>query len=143
MPPFAMAQMTKKYANEVPIFELSLYTLAFSAAASFVVMLVTGLPEGSVFFSPANIGAFLGIGDVGSGVAYLIYYYLVQKGSPEFAALVTYLAPVFAIIWGPFLLDEQVHFSMLVGLGVIFTGVYVSSLKKKGPAIIHSLQDGK
>ncbi|RDU38416.1 EamA/RhaT family transporter [Neobacillus piezotolerans] len=133
------SQLTKKFANDIPIFELSLYTLAFSSAASFIAMLATGLPEPSVFFSLANIGAFLGLGAIGSGIAYLIYYFLVQKGSPEFAALVTYLAPVFAIIWGAFLLEEQIHLSMLAGLGLIFFGVFISSLKKKALSAIRAI----
>ncbi|WP_059169984.1 DMT family transporter [Bacillus sp. FJAT-27445] len=125
------SQMTKKYANDIPVFELSLYTLSFSTIASFIFMFFTGLPKASIFFSLANVGAFFGLGAVGSGIAYLLYYYLVQKGSPEFAALVTYLAPVFAIIWGAFLLTEPIQPSMIAGLAVIFAGVYISSIKKK------------
>ncbi|WP_409275425.1 DMT family transporter [Neobacillus sp. SCS-31] len=132
------SHMTKKYADEIPIFELSLYTLAFSSGASFIAMLVTGLPEASVFFSLPNIGAFVGLGAVGSGLAYLIYYYLVQKGGPEFSAMVTYLAPVFAIIWGAFLLGEDIHLSMLLGLAVIFAGVYISSIKSSEKYAIRS-----
>ncbi|WP_053366042.1 DMT family transporter [Bacillus sp. FJAT-27245] len=137
------SHMTKKYASGVPIFELSLYTLAFSSVASFIAMLVTGLPDASVFFSLHNIGAFVGLGAVGSGIAYLIYYYLVQKGSPEFAALVTYLAPVFAIIWGAFLLGEEIHLSMMLGLGIIFSGVYISSIKPKARTASSSNQKAK
>ncbi|WML50521.1 DMT family transporter [Neobacillus sp. PS3-34] len=73
--------------------------------------------------------AVYGRGRLGSGIAYLLYYFLVQKGSPEFASLVTYLVPVSAILWGALLLNESIHLTMIIGLIAIFAGVYISSLK--------------
>jgi drug/metabolite transporter (DMT)-like permease len=83
-------------------------------------------------FDVSVILPFVGLGVLGSGIAYLLYYYLVQKGSPKFASLVTYLAPVSAIFWGALLLNEKIHASMMIGLAVIFAGVYISSIKVKG-----------
>ncbi|MDP4086206.1 MAG: DMT family transporter [Bacillota bacterium] len=126
------AHMTKKYLSSLTILETSVFTLIISATISFILMMGFSPPSHlNVIFTAENLFAFTGLGTLGSGVAYLLYYYLVKKGSPEFASLVTYLVPVSAVIWGASLLKESIHLSMLLGLLVIFTGVYVSSLKYK------------
>jgi drug/metabolite transporter (DMT)-like permease len=82
-------------------------------------------------FEPSIFGSLIGLGVFGSGFAYLLYYYCIQKGSPEFASLVTYLVPISAMVWGAVILKEEIHFSMITGFILILAGVYVSSKKPK------------
>lgn len=84
-----------------------------------------------------NLGALVGLGVFGSGLAYILFYYLVQKGSPEFATLVTYLLPVTAIIWGYTLLDEAITWNLLAGMMLVLCGVFVAGRKAqaKGQAV--------
>ncbi|SDS09027.1 Permease of the drug/metabolite transporter (DMT) superfamily [Paenibacillaceae bacterium GAS479] len=77
--------------------------------------------------SGAFLTSLVGLGVVGSGIAYIIFFYLIQKGSPEFATMVTYLVPVSAILWGYVLLDEEIHWNLLAGLAVILTGVFLAT----------------
>lgn len=125
------AHMSKKYLSNLSVLEISLITLIFSAIISFFIMISFSAPSYLYILNIKNLLAFSGLGALGSGVAYLLYYYMVKKGSAEFAALVTYLVPVTAVIWGALILKESIHLSMLIGLLVIFIGVYVSSLKSK------------
>lgn len=128
------AQASKRYLSEMSVLETSFFTLAISTAISFLLMLVLTPHSITAFQNIHTLGSFIGLGSFGSGVAYLLYYYLVQKGGPEFASLVTYLVPVSAIIWGCLLLNEKFHLYMLLGLLFIFFGVYISSLKFKSKA---------
>ncbi|MBX0359586.1 DMT family transporter [Halobacillus sp. Nhm2S1] len=73
----------------------------------------------------------IGLGCVGSGIAHLLFYYMIDRGSAEFASMVTYLVPVTALFWGHLLLGEPVTSQLLIGLGVIFAGVYLSTRKKR------------
>ena len=57
-----------------------------------------------------------------SGVAYMLYFRLITRVGPTQASSVTFLVPVFAILWGATLLDEQVTVPMLVGGAVILAG---------------------
>lgn len=57
-----------------------------------------------------------------SGVAYILYFRLITRVGPTQASSVTFLVPVFAILWGATLLDEQVTVPMLVGGAVILAG---------------------
>ena len=69
-------------------------------AGSGVIALTTEKVELAKIAEPANIGSLVGLGIFGSGVAYILFNYMVLKGSPEFATSVTYLVPATAMIWG-------------------------------------------
>jgi drug/metabolite transporter (DMT)-like permease len=125
------AQLTNKYLSKLSVIETSFFTLAISTLISFIMMVTLSPQSVSTFLNSKLLLPLLGLGSLGSGIAYLLYYFLVKRGSPEFASLVTYLVPVSAIIWGGLLLNEEFHLYMLLGLLVIFTGVYISSLKSK------------
>ncbi|MDQ0198427.1 DMT family transporter [Neobacillus ginsengisoli] len=125
------AQLSKKYLSTLSVIETSFFTLAVSTVISFIMMMLLTPQSLSIFLNVKLLVPLLGLGSFGSGIAYLLYYFLVKRGSPEFASLVTYLVPVSAIIWGGLLLNEEFHLYMLIGLLVIFIGVYISSLKSK------------
>lgn len=125
------AQLTKKYLSQVTTLHISLFTLFFASIISFCIMLVSSPENLSAFTEWHVIFSLLGLGSLGSGVAYLLYYFLVKRGSPEFASLVTYIVPGSAILWGSFILGESIHFSMIIGLLIIFLGVYITSIKEK------------
>jgi drug/metabolite transporter (DMT)-like permease len=68
------------------------------------------------------------LGIVGTGIANIIFYKLIQISSPVFATSVTYLIPVVAFFWG--LLDgEFLTPIQVVGAFIILIGVYLSSKK--------------
>lgn len=69
--------------------------------------------------------ASVGLAVLASGVAYIIYYWLLATVSATQAALVTYLIPVAAIFWGWLVLSEGVALSAAPGLALIVAGVYV------------------
>lgn len=74
--------------------------------------------------------AIIGLGFFGSGIAHLLFFYLMKKRSPEFATSVTYLIPISAIFWGYFLLKEPISIQMIIGLLVILCGVYLTTRPK-------------
>lgn len=70
--------------------------------------------------------AILGI--VGTGIANVLFYKLIQISSPVFATSVTYLIPVVAFFWG--LLDNEMLTPVqFIGAFIILVGVYLSSKK--------------
>ena len=73
----------------------------------------------------------IGLGCVGSGIAHLLFYYMIDHGGAEFASMVTYLVPVTALFWGRVLLGEPVTSNLVLGLAVIFVGVFLSTRKRK------------
>jgi len=66
----------------------------------------------------------------GTALSLIFYYYLVKISSSIFASTVTYIIPVFAIIWG--VLDgEKLTFYHIIGIVVIFCGVILVNYRKK------------
>ncbi len=125
------AQMARRYLADVPIIIVSLITLFFSSAISFLFMLFSESGVIMPAFTPELLMSLIGLGVFGSGIAYLFYYYMVKEGSAEFASLVTYIVPITAMFWGYLLLSEKISANMIIGLFVVFLGVYLSTSRTK------------
>lgn len=68
------------------------------------------------------------LGVVGTGIANIIFFRIVQMSSPVFATSVTYLIPIVAFFWG--LLDNEMLTPVqFIGAFIILIGVYLSSKK--------------
>ncbi|MDP8950729.1 MAG: DMT family transporter [Actinomycetota bacterium] len=65
----------------------------------------------------------LGLALLCTAVAYLLYFYLIANAGPTKTLSVTFLIPVFGLLFGILLLDEPFGLGTLVGLGVILVGV--------------------
>jgi drug/metabolite transporter (DMT)-like permease len=69
------------------------------------------------------------LGVVGTGIANILFFKLIQLSSPVFATSVTYLIPVVAFFWG--LLDNEMLTPIqFIGAFIILTGVYLSAKKQ-------------
>jgi drug/metabolite transporter (DMT)-like permease len=73
----------------------------------------------------AFLGVSLGLGLLGTGVAYIIYYFIVQRLGALAAASVTYIPPVVALLIGFFVVQEPVHPMDLLAVAAILAGVYI------------------
>ncbi|MFV8357240.1 DMT family transporter [Flavobacterium sp. XS1P32] len=68
------------------------------------------------------------LGVVGTGIANILFFKLIQISSPVFATSVTYLIPVVAFCWG--LLDNEMLTAVQIfGAFIILIGVYLSAKK--------------
>jgi drug/metabolite transporter (DMT)-like permease len=68
------------------------------------------------------------LGVVGTGIANILFFKLIQMSSPVFATSVTYLIPVVAFFWG--LLDHEMLTPVqCIGAFIILVGVYLSAKK--------------
>ena len=68
------------------------------------------------------------LGVLGTGLANIIFFKLIQISSPVFATSVTYLIPVVAFFWG--MLDQELLTPVqLFGAFIVLVGVYLSARK--------------
>ena len=72
-------------------------------------------------------GALVAVGVLCTGVAYILYFRLIENAGPAKALTVTFLIPVFAIGYGVMLLGEHITSWMLVCGAVILLGTGLSS----------------
>jgi drug/metabolite transporter (DMT)-like permease len=127
-----------------------LATLCYGAAASMAKRYMGGLPSlvsatGSqlgasiallpltVYFWPAQTpslrawGAVLVLGVVCTGLAYILYFRLIERAGPARALAVTFAIPAFAVFYGALLLDERITAWMVVCALVIIVGTMLST----------------
>ncbi len=55
----------------------------------------------------------------GTAIAYLLYFWLIERVGPTATLSVTFLIPVFGIIWSALILGEPLGLGQLVGLGLV------------------------
>ncbi len=77
-----------------------------------------------------NIGAVLYLGIFGSALAFLVYYSLLRQINVVKLSFVTFMTPVFATIIGWLWLKETVTLREIVGMVLIFTGLFLYDWKK-------------
>ena len=64
----------------------------------------------------------LALGVVCSGIAYLLYFRLVADEGAASALTVTFLVPVFGVLWGHLFLGEPLGWNTLAGAGIVIVG---------------------
>jgi drug/metabolite transporter (DMT)-like permease len=89
------------------------------------------LPFGVASGPPGPIAAgpvlgLLGLGALGSGIAFALNYQVVREAGPSTASTVTYLTPLFAILVGVLFLGESVTWHEPLGGLVVLVGVAIS-----------------
>ena len=72
-------------------------------------------------------GAVLSLGVACTGIAYLIFFHLITVAGPARAITVTFVIPVFGILWGALFLNEQVTAGMLEGCAIVLVGTALAT----------------
>ena len=80
---------------------------------------------------PKIILCILGLALICSMIAYLLYYQLLVDIGPSRALFVTFLMPVFGMIWGHIFLNEVITAQMILGTITIITGICLVVTKKR------------
>jgi drug/metabolite transporter (DMT)-like permease len=121
--------LIKKYLSDVSPLAITTGNFLTLLLPALIILFANGYAE--VMTQPEVIHSTLFIiilGMVGTVIANILYYQLIQITSPLFASSVTYFIPIVAMSWG--MLDgETLNFMQLVGAGVILSGVYIASKK--------------
>jgi drug/metabolite transporter (DMT)-like permease len=72
-------------------------------------------------------GSIVALGVLGTAVALLFFYRLLNRYGAARASLVTYLLPPVALVYGVLILDEEVTLNAALGLVLILAGVALGS----------------
>jgi drug/metabolite transporter (DMT)-like permease len=113
--------------REVSVFEVSFGQLVATVIIA-IPIAAPSLP--SVHFSFAPIAAVIALGAGATGVAYLLYYYMMNTLGAVRAAGVTLLVPLTAVLWGVLFLRETVNAPVVIGMAVILAGIVLTNVKR-------------
>jgi drug/metabolite transporter (DMT)-like permease len=118
------ASLTRKHLTGVP-------ALATATGSQIGATLALALP--AFWLWPAKMpslqawGALLAVGIACTGLAYILFFRLIEHAGPARALTVTFLVPVFALFYGAVFLGEEITQWMLVCAVVIVCGVALST----------------
>ena len=65
------------------------------------------------------------LGVVATGFAWWLRFRILSKNGIVFQTQVTYLIPIFGVIFGALILDEEITWKVLVSLIIIMSGIYI------------------
>ncbi|MDM4765070.1 DMT family transporter [Pelomonas sp. SE-A7] len=125
------ASFTKRYLANV--------SAMTQAAGSQIAATVWLLPF-ALWFWPATTPeprawvSVVGLALLCSGLAYILYFRLLQRVGPTNALAVTFLIPVFALLWGGLFLGESLTLHMLAGCAIVLLGTALAVGLIKAPA---------
>ena len=80
--------------------------------------------------------ALLFLGILGSGLAFVLSYYLIHEIGPTRTSLVTYLFPLGGVILGVVFLNEKLSWQLLAGAALIIVSLVVANWRP-----VHALTD--
>lgn len=118
------ASFTKKHIPPLP-------SLVTATGSQIGATLALALP--ALWWHPDHLptlhtwAALLALGVLCTGVAYVLYFRLIDRAGPARALTVTFLIPVFAVVYGVLLLNESVTLWMLLCGAVILMGTALAS----------------
>jgi drug/metabolite transporter (DMT)-like permease len=118
------ASYTRRFLADVP-------ALVIATGSQIGAMLSLALP--ALWFRPMHMPslsawlALLAVGVISSGIAYILFFRLIANTGPARALSVSYVVPVFAVLYGLIFLGEQVTPWMLLCGAVIVLGTALST----------------
>lgn len=121
--------LIKKYLSDLSPLSISTGNFTVMILPAILIVSFSGIEE-TIALEKTQYSIFfiLLLGVIGTGIANIIFFKLIQISSPVFATSVTYLIPIIAFFWG--LLDNEMLTPIqFLGAVVILMGVYLSSKK--------------
>jgi drug/metabolite transporter (DMT)-like permease len=123
----ANAIYQRRKMRNVSVFDISIGQLA--ATVVFAIPLAApSLPH--VHVALTSLAAVIVLGAGATGIAYLLYYYVMNTLGAVRAAGVTLLVPVTAVFWGVALLRESLTLPIVIGMAVILAGTVLTNLRR-------------
>jgi drug/metabolite transporter (DMT)-like permease len=109
------------------VYEVSVGQLAVTTVLA-IPIAAPSLP--SVHLALPSMAAVIALGVGGSGLAYLLYYYINNTLGPVRATGVTILVPMTAVLWGVVLLGETLSLPIVIGMAVILAGIVLTNVNR-------------
>jgi drug/metabolite transporter (DMT)-like permease len=116
----------KRFISRLGISSVALATYQIGLALVLMVAVTDWQGLGRITDDPHTFfGVAVGLGLLGTGFAFILYYFIVQRLGALAAASVTYIPPVVALLIGALWAHEPVHAMDLLAVAAILGGVYI------------------
>ena len=121
--------LIKKYLSDVKPLSITTGNFLVMLLPALLILFFTDFSSKVHVESTQHAMIFVAIlGIVGTGIANISFYKLIQISSPVFASSVTYLIPIVALGWG-ILDNERLTLFQIFGAAVVMVGIYLANKK--------------
>lgn len=121
--------LIKKYLSDVKPLSITTGNFLVMLLPALLILFFTDFSSKVHVESTQHAMIFVAIlGIVGTGIANISFYKLIQISSPVFASSVTYLIPIVALGWGIFD-NERLTLFQIFGAAVVMVGIYLANKK--------------
>ena len=107
----------------IPSFAIAVYSQLGAAVVLAPALPFASPPAAVSLLVAANV---LALALASTAVAYLLYFRLIADVGPARALTVTFLIPLFGVLWGVVFLQEPIAFNMLSGCALILAGTWLA-----------------
>ncbi|HEU5102468.1 MAG TPA: EamA family transporter [Roseiflexaceae bacterium] len=94
---------------------------------------VRGVP--SPLPSATALWAVVALAVLGTAMAYILLYWLMERIGATRTSMVTYLLPPFALVYGALFLQERIALNAVLGLGLVIVGILLANGILRLPAL--------
>ncbi len=105
---------------------LALVTVIYAPIAA--VSLPSHMPRGTVIL------AVLGLAFICTGLAFVVFFRLIDEAGPARAGLITFVNPVVAVALGAVFLDELITVATIIGFVLVLAGCWLATRPPPNPA---------
>ncbi|MVM34434.1 EamA family transporter [Spirosoma sp. HMF4905] len=114
-----------RYLSHLPALVSTAWLFAFAGPIALLTLMPTDFLSRVINGENSwSVGALVTLGVFGSGLMSIFFNRVMQLSSPLFAASVTYLIPIVALLWG-FLDGETIYMVQFAGMGVCLAGIWL------------------
>jgi len=121
---YAVTTVGAKRAPETPSSIAAAMMLIMAASIGLIAALISGVPEG-VPPLPGLL-SIIGLGVGATGLATILYLYVIQLSGPSLMARINYFVPVVSVILGVWFLHEPLSWRIILSFIIILIGVVIS-----------------
>jgi drug/metabolite transporter (DMT)-like permease len=114
---------TKRALSDVPSHAIACASQVFAALALMPLLPLTTIPGPLTGLVVINV---LGLAIGSTAIAYLIYFKLIADVGPQRALTVTFLIPLFGVLWGALFLGEPLTANLMIGGALVVAGTIVT-----------------
>ena len=124
---YALATIIAKRAPQTNSSVAAAMMLICGTVFSVLWALIEGVPQTPP--DPIALWMLLGLAVGSTGIATILYLYMIEVKGPTIMATINYFVPVASVIFGVWLLDEKITLQIIIAFFTIVTGVIISRIK--------------
>ncbi len=136
----AFVYTARTITGRIPPLTAAIGQITAGAVMAVVVALVATASSNTTAHVDLRIAAaVVTLGAVGTGLAYLVFFHLIELGGPTAASTVTFAMPFVGVLLGVVVLDERVGWNVAIGGAIVIAGIITT---RKRAVVVEPLEVG-